>query len=129
MRTILRSAILADAELNAEGIVSDRFFAVDVDTPQGRPFMQLRWGSNSGGLDVVTRRFLVIWVHDEPGDYSRIDRIIQRLRVLLSSLAGTSIESQSILAIEWTGDSEDLTDDGHQTIARNASFTIVGSGQ
>jgi hypothetical protein len=129
MRAILRTAIINDSSLNTEGIGDDEFFAVDVDTPEARPFMQLRWGVNNVGLDVVTRRFLVVWVHDEPGDYSRIDRIIQRLRVLLPLLEGTVDGSQSILAVEWTGDSEDLTDDGHRTIARTASFTLVGSGQ
>lgn len=129
MRAIIRTAILGDSQIQAEGITSSKFFAVDVDTPQGRPFMQLRWGPNNLGLDVVTKRFLTIWVHDQPGDYSRIDRIVFRLRALLPALAGTSSGGYSISAVEWTGDSEDLTDDGHRTIARTASFTLVGSGQ
>lgn len=129
MRAIVRSAIIGDVDLNGEGFTSPSVFAVDVDTPQERPFMQLRWGTNNEGLDVVTRRFLVVWVHDIPGDYDRIDRVIRRLRELLPTLAGTVDGEQAILAIEWTGDSEDLTDDGHGTIARTASFTLVGSGQ
>ncbi len=129
MRAILMQAIVTDPDINLDGVDEDAFFAVDVDTPQVRPFVQLRWGTNNPGLDVVTRRFLTIWVHDEPGDYSRIDRIVFRLRQILPLLEGTVNGSQSILAVEWTGDSEDLTDDGHQTIARTASFELVGSGQ
>lgn len=129
MRAIVRSAILADPTIQAEGITSSQFFAVDMDTPQGRPFMQLRWGLNNVGLDVVTQRFLVVWVHDEPGDYSRIDRIIQRLRIVLPALSGVHQAPYSILDIAWTGDSEDLTDDGHGTITRTSSYTLVGSGQ
>lgn len=129
MRAILRTAILADSGILSEGIDSDNFFAVDVDSPIDRPFMQLRWANNNPGLDVVTKRFLVVWVHDKPGDYSRIDRLILRLRQVLPGLAGVTNGTQSILAVEWTGDSEDLTDDGHKTIARTASFTLVGSGQ
>jgi hypothetical protein len=129
MRTLVRSAIIGDPTINGYGIASANAFAVDVDTPTARPFLQLRWGVNAPGLSVVTRRFLVVWVHDEPGDYERIDSVIARLRTLLPSLAGTKNSFASIVAVEWTGDSEDLVDDGHKTFARTSSFTVVGSGQ
>lgn len=129
MRALIRSAIIGDATMNGLGITGPSAFAVDVDTPQMRPFLQLRWGVNNPGLDTVTRRFLVVWCHDKPGDYFRIDQMVFRLRNLLPTLVGTSDSSGSVVGIEWTGDSEDLTDDGHGTIARTASFTVVGSGQ
>lgn len=129
MRTLVFQAIIADATLNGYGINAPSSFAVDVDTPQARPFLQLRWGRNSEGLDTSTRRDLVIWVHDEPGDYTRIDNIILRLRTLLPSLVPSSDANGWLQGVEWTGDSEDLTDDGHRTIARNTGFTLVGSGQ
>jgi hypothetical protein len=130
MRALVRAAIIADATLNSLGIDSDNAFAVDVDTPADRPFLQLRWGRNDVGLDVVTRRNLVVWVHDKPGDYTvRIDPIILRLRTLLAGLEGQSNGLGHLIAVEWAGDSEDLIDDGHKTITRNASFSLVGSGQ
>lgn len=129
MRVLIRSTIIGDSTLNGLGIDGDNSFAVDVDTPQDRPFLQLRWGSNGVGLDTVTRRNLTIWVHDQPGDYGRIDSIILRLRSLLVALEGQSTGSGYVVAVEWTGDSEDLTDDGHKTITRNTSFSLVGSGQ
>lgn len=129
MRAIIFQAIINDVSLNAQGITDDSSFAVDVDTPSNRPFLQLRWGRNDEGLDVATRRNLVVWVHDEPGDYSRIDTIIKRLRVLFPSLVPTVYAGGALMGVEWAGDSEDLTDDGHKTIARNTSFVLVGSGQ
>lgn len=129
MRTLVMQAIIADATLNGLGITDESSFAVDVDTPQSRPFLQLRWGRNSIGLDVVTRRDLTIWVHDEPGDYGRIDSIIARLRALLPSLDGTGNGTSRLMAAEWTGDSEDLADDGHRTITRTTGFLLVGTGQ
>lgn len=129
MRTLIYQAIIADTTLNGLGIVDSSSFAVDVDTPQTRPFLQLRWGVNAIGLDISTRRSLVIWVHDQPGDYSKIDSIIFRLRSLIPSLVGTSDPQGYLQGVVWEGDSEDLTDDGHRTIARNTSFTLVGSGQ
>jgi hypothetical protein len=130
MRALVMSVIRGDATIQGLGIDSDNSFAVDVDTPGDRPFLQLRWGRNDPGLDVVTRRNLVIWVHDQPGDYTtRIDPLISRLRVLLAGLEGMSNGLGHVVGVEWTGDSEDLADDGHRTIARTTSFVLVGSGQ
>jgi hypothetical protein len=129
VRALIRSAIIGDATMNGLGIVGANAFAVDVDTPQTRPFLQLRWGVVTPGIAVVNRRFLVVWCHDKPGDYSRIDQMLLRLRALLPTIVGISDSSGSVVDIEWTGDSEDLSDDGHGTIARTASFTVVGSGQ
>lgn len=129
MRTLIFQAIINDSALNSLGFTSSSAFSVDVDTPQQRPFMQLRWGRNDIGLDRVTRRNLVIWVHDEPGDYSVIDQTILRLRVLLPTLEGQNNGSGFLMSAEWSGDSEDLADDGHKTITRNTSFSLVGTGQ
>lgn len=129
MRALIFQAIITDPTLNTLGITDESSVAIDVDTPQTRPFLQLRWGRNNVGLDVVTRRDLVIWVHDEPADYGRIDSIILRLRALLPSLEGSNNGQGHLMAAEWTGDSEDLADDGHGTIARTTSFSLVGSGQ
>lgn len=129
MRTRLYQAIIADATLNGLGITDSSSFAVDVDTPSNRPFLQLRWGRNDEGLDSVTRRNLVIWVHDQPGDYTKIDSIILRLRALIPGLVAQPSANGWLMGAEWAGDSEDLVDDGHRTIARNTSFVLVGSGQ
>ncbi len=129
MRQLVFEAITEDPTMNSFGITDSNSFAVDVDTPELRPFLQLRWGRAAEGLDVVTRRDLVVWVHDEPGDYTKIDAIIYRLRSLLPSLVTTTDGVGFLVGVEWAGDSEDLADDGHQTITRNASFVLVGSGQ
>lgn len=129
MRALIYSELIADPILNILGITDSGTFAVDVDTPAARPFIQLRWGRNDEGLDVVTRRTLTIWVHSEPGDYERIDLIIFRIRQLLPTLEARSNGLGHLVGVEWTGDSEDLSDDGHKTITRWTSFVLVGSGQ
>lgn len=129
MRALVRSAIIADATLVSFGVVEAGVLAGDVDTPKSRPFINLRWGVTTPGLDRVQVRTLEIWVHDKPNDYTRIDEIIIRLRVVLGSLIGSSNGSGHVVGVEWTGDSPDLVDDGHDTITRTASFSLVGSGQ
>ena len=131
MRALIFQAIVNDPTLNFLGITNSSSFAVDVDTPTQRPFLQLRWGRNESALSKteIGRRTLTIWVHDQPGDYTLIDTIILQLRTLLPTLEGQSNGLGHLVAVEWTGDSEDLVDDGHRTIARNTSFSLVGSGQ
>jgi hypothetical protein len=129
MRALIFQAIVSDPTISGFGVTEAGSFATDVDTPAQRPFLQLRWGRTDFGLDVVTVRTLNIWVHDEPGDYGRIDSIILRLRELLPTLEGQSNGSGHLVAVEWAGDSEDLADDGHKTITRYSTFTLVGSGQ
>lgn len=129
MRSLVFDALTTDPILIGYGITDDSAFAVDVDTPQTRPFLQLRWGNNDVGIAAVTVRSLVVWVHDSPADYTKIDAILLRLRNLIPLLVGESNGQGWVVDVTWNGDSEDLTDDGHKTIARNASFTLVGSGQ
>lgn len=131
MRELIVQAIVNDSTLNGLGINDDSSFAVDVDTPQERPFLQLRWGGNEPALSQteVGRRTLTLWVHDQPGDYGRIDTIILRLRAILPTLEGQNNGLGYLIAAEWSGDSEDLSDDGHRTIARWTSFSLVGTGQ
>jgi hypothetical protein len=129
MRGLLFEALTTDPMLIGLGITDDSSFASDVDTPQNRPFLQLRWGRTDEGLAAVKVRSLVVWVHDKGGDYSTIDSILLRLRSLIPSLVGESNGPGWLVDVTWNGDSEDLTDDGHKTITRNASFTLVGSGQ
>lgn len=130
MRALVRSAIIADTTLAALGVVAGGVLAGDVDTPEQRPFLNLRWGTTTLGLDVVQRRDLVIWVHDRHNDYSvKVDPILLRLRTVLTSLVGMSNGLGHVVGVEWTGDSADLVDDGHDTITRTASFSLVGSGQ
>ena len=130
MRALIRSAILGDPTLAGLGVVSAGVLAGDVDTPQVKPWLNLRWSITSPGLAHVTRRGLVIWVHDQPGDYeARIDPIIRQLKVVLTALEGVAHPYGYLTTVEWTGDSEDLVDDGHGTITRTTSFSLVGSGQ
>lgn len=130
MRALIRSTITGDATITGLGVVAAAVLAGDVDTPGLRPWINLRWSITREGLAQVTRRDLVIWVHDKPGDYdTKIDPIIRRLRIILPALEGVPHPYGHLTAVEWVGDSEDLVDDGHGTITRTTSYSIVGTGQ
>lgn len=136
IRSYIFSLLTTDSVLNNLGFtVNNVFTSHDEDTPQSRPFMILRWGSTDVGLndwDISigsNLRNLTVWVHDDPGDYGRIDQAVSRVRMALKSIHGayTGSIGQYIGQVNWNGDSDDLKDDIVGTITRNSSYTFVGS--
>lgn len=129
MRAVIRTAIVSDPTLQGLGVVEEGVLSGDIDTPQPRPFLNLKWGTTNpapfGG--VAQQSILTIWVHDAPNDYERIDSICRRLRVLLPSLVGLQDTDDYVSQITWTGDGQDLKDDGHRTIVRQANYLLNGS--
>lgn len=128
MRTAVAQVLAADDQLNALGIDGDSIFAGDIDTVEVRPFLTLRWGITNPGVSVVRDRALVVWINDEPNDYSRVDQILQRVREVLTSIYGLQTATGWITQIRWLTDSDDLTDDGNHTILRQSTYSIIGSG-
>jgi hypothetical protein len=129
MRAVIRTAVIGDATLQSLGVVASGVLTGDVDTPEPRPFLNLKWGpTNPAPFGAAAQRtVLAVWVHDEPNDYDRIDAICRRLRVLLPSLLGLVDLFDYVSQIEWTGDGGDLKDDGHRTITRVSNYIINGS--
>jgi hypothetical protein len=130
VRELITTQLTSDATLNADGInLSSTFLNHDKDTPQVRPLMVLRWQDTSPGLGTVNQRNLQVWVHDTPGDYTRIDRILKRVRIVLESIVGINAGDAAswVTQIDWKGDSDDLDDDEAVTFCRNSNFTVTGS--
>jgi len=80
-------------------------------------------------MDVMRRRTLQVWVHDEPSDYTNIDLALDRVRDVLTSLFGVNVSATTkwIAQIDWELDSDDLSDDIQNTVTRYSQFTVVGS--
>jgi hypothetical protein len=94
--------------------------------PHRSPFIVIRMMPNSVAVKqgFAHRQIAEVWAHDEPGSYQRIDRILSAVR---ADLVGP-VTIPDAIACEWSGDSQDLPDDGLGTITRSASFTLIGSG-
>ena len=128
MRTIIRNAIINDATLTGYGVTPEGTLSGDVDTPATRPFVNLKWGTDlpsfRGSLTVQTN--LAIWVHDNPGDYTRISQILTRLSVLLPSLVAVKLDSSEVQVADFMGNGPDVQDDGHRTIVKVGNYRVVG---
>ena len=104
MRAIVRNAIILDPTLLVLGVTADATIAGDVDSPEGRPFLNLKWGpdvpSFRESLSVQTT--LAVWVHHTPGDFDPINKILTRLRILLPSIqAVVSPNGSEVQVITW----------------------------
>jgi hypothetical protein len=66
----------------------------------------------------ATRRYLMVWAHDDLGDYFRIDQILDQVKEVL-----TSVEHQdSFMDIRFLGKSPDLYDDIQKHLVRYSRF-------
>lgn len=132
MRSLVYTALSTDANLITLGLGPDSVLSGDVDTPDSRPFINLRWGLRSPGLRGTTAdvQALAIWVHDQPNDYAQITTIIRRIRDLLESIEDeVDPNGGRVTMATWTGDSGDLVDRGHGTIVRTTNYQIIGRSE
>lgn len=66
---------------------------------------------------------LQVWVHDKPGDYSKIDSILARIKEVLEA----QTHADDFLEARWLDHSEDMLDEGSGTITRFSRYTIIQS--
>lgn len=95
--------------------------------PANKPFVVINFGPESpmlkdGFSPVATGQFATVYVHDSPGDFLRINQILNAIR---EALIGQVVGVGGICA-EWLGDSADLADDVYKTNMRNGEYKFIG---
>lgn len=98
-----------------------------------RPFVVLRSGLRAsepipGLRDKMSRWPYMVWAHDDPGSYLRVDQMLEAVRGRLGSLSypiTAETDGLRILEMIWNDDSEDLQDDGFKTAVRWSSYTAM----
>ena len=94
--------------------------------PDTVPFVVYVIGLQDRGIGNVRRTTVELWVHDEVGDYTRIDDVLDSVEDRMEELENLEGFGYRILTAEWQGRSGDLSDDALRTSTRNASFRVVG---
>lgn len=88
----------------------------------------------AGRMDGITSKRslgtvrLEVWIHDVPGSYSKIERLLDDVDQKLLAVIHREEGGQSISQIGYDSRSTDLYDEGFKTICKMSSFTIVGKG-
>lgn len=126
-RSVVNEALANNTQLLALGMLADATFAANmIDTPTIRPFIVMRWEETTRAFARIGSQGLTIWVHDEVGDYTRIDAMLEIIKSVLTSIVHVAGgDGKTVTQIDWAGDSPDLYDDGFATISRNAGFIVV----
>jgi hypothetical protein len=95
--------------------------------PRIKPFIMYRQTSDVQRFrgddgDLVRSSGFMIFVHDEPGDYLRIDSVIDRLKVLFQDITD---QPNRIIRSTWVETSDDLRDDDMGTILRYGRVQVL----
>lgn len=97
-----------------------------VDEPPARPFAVIRITDSPLSISKAAKPTVQIWVHDNRGSYTKIDRILEALHAVLIAVEDLEDATSRIACIEWTGDSPDLVDTDYNTNVRYATFSLTG---
>lgn len=99
------------------------------DGPIGDHFLVLRWGTVTLGIAPVNHIRLSVWAYNRQPDYVPIVDALKLIKPRLESLEGVVMApGESVLAVRFEGDSDDLYDDGYRAYTRWCSHTITASG-
>lgn len=128
-RTWMYGKLAGHAPLTSVVPVAQIKGAGSLDSDPGpRPFIVIRIGTERRGpFPGVSYCDAMLWVHDEPGDYLRIDNILQIVKdFLVPNGREEPVPNAGGIAITWQGHSSELADEGFRTIMRNASYQLTG---
>lgn len=125
-RVWLYSRMQSDAALAVE--VGDRIYSTTSldNAPHIKPFIMYRQTSDLPGIrgndkNVTKTANYMILVHDDPGDYMRIDRILHHLERIFDDVED---QSEGIIRATWYESSDDWRDDDMGTIMKYARVEI-----
>jgi hypothetical protein len=126
MRTWLHQILLNTPALT--DIIGDRVAQSEARTSSvgTKPYLFHTLGVKSNQRfsesQLIHRQFFQIYVHDEPGDYSRIDQICD---ILVTTLDQAVDEAYGIIRVEHLETSTDLDDMTLGTILRYIRFAAL----
>lgn len=134
MRAIVRSLVLEalNGPGNEEGVEWSAYAggSIQGDSPPPRPFAVIRFGTVVPGMGNITERTAIIAIHDDGGDYGRIDAALGRIYARMDGAAHVSEPdgSAELILAEWTSTSDDLFDPGYRTLMKNSTYRLIGTG-
>lgn len=125
LRAIIFQALRADPII--AGHVSDRIVqrgSWDMKgqaPPEQLPYLVYNMSESvqSGPTSLrATQRYVQLWCHDEPGDYYRIDEILQQAKVVIEAIP----QQDMFMDARFINQSPDLFDDLLDHIVRYSRF-------
>ena len=126
-RAAVYSLLDDDAELKGVNIGIQAVLASNsIDSPTERFFVVIRWEESVKAFKNKGANRLTVWVHTRDGDYTLVDKALERIKDLLTStIHRAGADGWTMTLAEWNSDSTDLIDGGFGTLTRNSDYTVV----
>lgn len=128
MRRLMYDLLSNDPTLTAllpGGLFGDR---MEFEVPLAKPFCVLVHEGPFVGIGRARQARTTLWIHDEPGDYTKIDNALKYACALIESSAPRKLNGVWLTEAKWEGTSGDLLDEARRTNVKNATFLLTGSG-
>lgn len=107
------------------GLFGDR---QEFQVPEAKPFGVLLSEGPLPGVKTHRQYRSQLWVHDEPGDYTRIDNVLKEAENLLTAVLPRTLNGVWLNDVQWLGVSGDLSDDARRTNVKYVTFLLTGNG-
>lgn len=133
MRKTIMQIIGTVPEVVAEIPLDNWHQASSIKENPAKPFGVYRLSGTGSGVvrnHASKEVRLELWIHDEPGSYLRIDRLLGKLESAFAAVVHASAaEGESISQTAYDSRSPDLDDSGFGTICKSSIITLIGKGQ
>lgn len=124
-RAAVHELIENDLELESLGVEAV-YGSNSIDTPAEKLFVVIRWDATPVAFKSTGADRCSIWAHDKNRDYTRIDKVLQRIKDLLTeAVHHEGGDGWTMTLASWNGEGPDLVDGGFHTVTRYADFTVV----
>lgn len=130
-RAAVYSLLIGDTQLSALGITAQTVYVGNTTNvlPFDGPAVILAWGATLTRWEMAGQKgkqLLTVWAHDKTKDYTRITKILDRIKEILeSSFHVEGADGMILTQADYRGESDDLEDDGLKTITRNSAWEII----
>lgn len=96
--------------------------------PVDKPFLVHRFSTNrpdimDGNKAVASTQYVWVWVHDDPGSYTKVDDGLERAKAVLQGLTGSP--GSGVNTVRWVDSSDDLFDPDMGTVCRFDRYLIT----
>jgi hypothetical protein len=126
MRGIVYNLLTEDAALLVD-IPKARWFSsgAALDLPE-KPFAVIHWGERTGISRNLSARTLRVNIHDNRGDYTRIERVLDQVEDVLLPQIDVKQGASRITEIQWLMRSGELVDQDYKTNLMYLDFRVAG---
>lgn len=133
-REHLAQLVAQSAVLRALGLPENAVFQADTaESPEGRPFVVVRWGDEIRNVGGSWVRSVDWWVYDEFGDYNRASNIAKGIQdmggeVFRPAPTASGWVTQLVTTGNGLGVGGDLADEGFDALVVPLRTQVVGRG-